>query len=194
MPSLSSSPWIRGAPQWVCKAHLSNEFANFGGYAWPAASWSRFPAPISSEARAMSGNHCCWLEDHQRAQHFGCQAIETSKHKPVDIAEDKPFRRLTPQHVGLMAKNENFGLQRSTRPEQSSHNVPNQSTSAIAVTITQFADQVSCIGFAVRTVRKCVPPKGQVHHVRGPWSDAYSAPFADRTDTKWFPSADEIFP
>ena len=98
----------------------------------------------------MSRDHSCRLENCHRAQHIGCQAIEASKHKPVD-AKDKPFRRPAPQHVGLMAEDENFSLQRSTRPEQSSHNAPNQSASAIAVTITQFAGRVSCIGFAVRT-------------------------------------------
>jgi hypothetical protein len=65
------------------------------------------------------------------AQHIKCQAIETSKRNPVDIAKDKPFRRLTPQQIELKAEDENFGLQRSTRPEQSNHNAPNQSAQGL---------------------------------------------------------------
>ena len=67
------------------------------------------------------------LENLQRVQHVGHQAIETSEHKPIDVVEDKPLRRLAPQHIELMTKDENFSVQRSARPEQPGHNVPNQS-------------------------------------------------------------------
>jgi hypothetical protein len=32
----------------------------------------------------------------------------------------------TPQHIELMAKDENFGLQRCARPQQPGHGVPDQ--------------------------------------------------------------------
>jgi len=43
---------------------------------------------------------------------------------PIDGAEDKALRRLTPKHIDLMAKNENFGLQRRAGPEQPGHEAP----------------------------------------------------------------------
>jgi len=58
--------------------------------------------------------------------HAGHQAIERGEHEPIDVAEGKALRRLTPQHIELMTNDENFGLQRSARPEQPGHKAPNQ--------------------------------------------------------------------
>ena len=49
------------------------------------------------------------------------QSIETSENEPIDVAEDKALRRLTPKHIDLMAKNQNFGLQRRAGSEQPGH-------------------------------------------------------------------------
>jgi hypothetical protein len=49
------------------------------------------------------------------------------KHEPIDVVEDKPLRRLAPQHIKLMTKDENFRVQCGPRPEQPGRNVPNQS-------------------------------------------------------------------
>jgi hypothetical protein len=57
----------------------------------------------------------------QRVQHLGSQAIEPSKHQAIDVADGDPLGRSTPQHIELMAKDENFGLQRCARPEQPGH-------------------------------------------------------------------------
>jgi hypothetical protein len=74
----------------------------------------------------MPCDHCRGLENFQRVEHAGRQAIETSENEPIDVAEDKAPRRLTPQYIELMAKDENFGVQCSTRPEQPGHKAPNQ--------------------------------------------------------------------
>jgi hypothetical protein len=36
-------------------------------------------------------------------QHLGGEAIKTSEHKPIEVFEDKPLRRSTPQDIELMA-------------------------------------------------------------------------------------------
>src|SRR2546421_3055552 len=92
MPSLSSSPWMRGAPH--------------SGFAMLISrmSWRGLPAPIGSKAGAMPPDHRCRLEDFQRFQHMRRQIIECRKHQAVDIGEDWALRRLTTQHIELMSK------------------------------------------------------------------------------------------
>jgi hypothetical protein len=65
----------------------------------------------------MPTDYCLWLQDRQRVQYFGNQAIEPDKHKAIDAAEGHPLRRSTAQHIELVTKNEDFGLQYRPRPE-----------------------------------------------------------------------------
>ena len=66
------------------------------------------------------------LEDFQRIQHFRNQPIEPGKHQSIDIADGHPLWRPPSQHIDLMSKDEDFGLQRGARPEQSDHGAPDQ--------------------------------------------------------------------
>jgi hypothetical protein len=96
--------------------------------------------------------HCCRLEDVQRVQHVGHQAIETSEHEPIDVVEDKPLWRLAPQHVALMTKDGNFSVQCSAKPEQPGHYAPNQSAEIADRTEYQpIRRPVSHVAFAVGT-------------------------------------------
>jgi hypothetical protein len=74
----------------------------------------------------MPCDHGRRLENCLRVTHAGHQAIEASENEPIDVAEDKALRRLMPEHIDLMAKNENFGLQRRAGPEQPGHEAPKQ--------------------------------------------------------------------
>ena len=64
------------------------------------------------------------------------------------------FGRFAPQHIELMSKDQDFGLQRGPRPEQSdqAHQI-NLQRSPIATIINQFAGAVSRFGFSVGTGR-----------------------------------------
>ena len=80
------------------------------------------------------------LEDFHRVQHLGSQVIEPRKHQAIDIADGYPLGRPTPQHIELMPKGENFGLQGCVRPEQPGPGVQiNLRRSPIAVIIDRFA-------------------------------------------------------
>jgi len=46
--------------------------------------------------------------------------------RAIDLADGNPLGRPTPQHIELMPKGENFGLQGCARPEQPGHGVPDQ--------------------------------------------------------------------
>jgi len=91
----------------------------------------------------MPSDHGRRLENFQGVAHAGHQAIETSEDETIDIAEGKAPRRLTPQHVELMAKDKDFGLQRRARPEESDHKQINLSRSSIALNIARFAGTAS---------------------------------------------------
>jgi hypothetical protein len=83
------------------------------------------------------------LEDIHHVQHLGSQVIEPRKHQAIDIADGNPLGRPTPQHIELMPKGENFGLQGCARPEQPGHGVPDQlEESPIAVIIDRFSTAV----------------------------------------------------
>jgi hypothetical protein len=66
------------------------------------------------------------LDDFERVQHIGSQPIERGKHEAIEVADSHPLWRSTPQYVELMSKDEDFGLQRGARPEQSDCGAPDQ--------------------------------------------------------------------
>jgi hypothetical protein len=82
---------------------------------------------LEPETSAMPWDHGRRLENCQRVTHAGHQAIEASESEPIDVAEEKALRRPTPKHIDLMAKNENFALQRRAEPEQPCYEAPKQS-------------------------------------------------------------------
>jgi len=69
----------------------------------------------------MPCDHGLRLENFQCVAHAGHQGIDASENEPMDITEHKALRRLSVQHVELMAKDENFSLQRCAGPEQPGH-------------------------------------------------------------------------
>jgi hypothetical protein len=60
---------------------------------------------------AMPSDNRLRLEDFHRVQHLGSQVLEPRKHQAIDIADGNPLGRPTPQHIELMPKGKNFGLQ-----------------------------------------------------------------------------------
>jgi hypothetical protein len=114
------------SPQRVRDAHLANQLADVRRCLWSTAARSRFPAPPRSEPRTMPSDDRLGLEDFQCVQNIRSQPIEPSEHQPVDVADGHPLRRSTHQHIELMSKDEDFGLQRRSRPEQSDRRPPDQ--------------------------------------------------------------------
>jgi phage terminase large subunit-like protein len=70
------------------------------------------------------------------------QATEPRKHQAIDVSDGNPLGRSPPQHIELMAKDENFGLQRCARPQQPGHCVPGQPEEIThrGTIINRFAD------------------------------------------------------
>src|SRR5262249_13860848 len=66
MPSLSNSPWMRGAPQRIVATHPANQLPNLFGHRWrPGLAATNFPGPEQPKALAMPANDGFRLDDDQ---------------------------------------------------------------------------------------------------------------------------------
>jgi hypothetical protein len=93
------------------------------------------------------------LENFQCVQYSRSHTTERSKDKAVNVTERQPLWGFAPQHVELMSKDKDLGLQRSPRPERSDQGAPDQ-LAKIAHWERVSADSrrpVNRFGFAVGT-------------------------------------------
>jgi hypothetical protein len=105
----------------------ANKLANGHGRLWPAAEWSWLPAPIRPETRAMPAEYRLSREHFQGVHHFGREAAKPDKQQSIDIAtalRGSAIALLV--HIDLTSKDEDFGLQCCSRPDESNHCAPDQ--------------------------------------------------------------------
>jgi len=74
----------------------------------------------------LPADHRLGLENFQCVQYSRSRTIDPRKHQAVNIAEGQSRRGFAPQHVELVSKDKDLGLQRNTRPEQSNQGAPDQ--------------------------------------------------------------------
>ena len=150
MPSLSSSPWIRGAPHsglamlisWISRRHSR-----------PATTASRLPAPIRPKTRAMPADNGIRFNDRQRIADFREQPIETNEYQLVDGNEGEFLWSSPPQNVYLLPQRPNLCLKRCPQPEQIDDR-PNNKSAKIPHPTTGLPDSrstASRIRFATGT-------------------------------------------
>src|SRR3954452_16000547 len=116
----------RSAPEWVCKAHVTNELSDLKRHAWPTTPSSRSPPPIGSKGGAMPADHRLGFDNCQSLQDARSEKIQPGKHEAINVAEGYSLRAFTPQHIELVSKNQNFRFQCSPRPEYSDQGAPDQ--------------------------------------------------------------------
>src|SRR3954447_22322750 len=76
MPSLRSSPWMRGAPpERICQAHLADQLPNLEGHLGPAGSSPRLPAPEGAESSTMPS--------YNRLRPHDCHRIKNGRREPI---------------------------------------------------------------------------------------------------------------
>src|SRR5215471_11513515 len=109
MPSLRSSPWIRGAP--VGDAHLSDQPANFQQHSRSAAAVPRFPAPIRSETGTVPTDDGIGLHDRQRLDGIWHQTIQPNKDQAIHGTEGHSLRHMPSLDVKLMTKDQDLSFQ-----------------------------------------------------------------------------------
>src|SRR5262245_40503584 len=117
----------RRSPKRVRQAHLANELPNVRAGPWPAAVRLRFPTPVGSKPNTMPADHRFRLKDVERVQYLRSQAIEADEHQAINVVERRSFRKLAPQYIELVSKDEDLGFQRNPRPEKSDQCAPDQS-------------------------------------------------------------------
>jgi hypothetical protein len=125
MPSLSSSPWMRGAPQSGLAMLISRITWRISAEALgqPPRD-SRFPAPIGPKAGAMPADHGIGLDDLQGVKNARRQRVKTSEHHPVEAREHNTFRCPAAEHIHLVPEHQDLGFQRCPRPEQVHERAP----------------------------------------------------------------------
>jgi hypothetical protein len=115
-------PW--SAPKRICHTHVANETANVARRRRPATARAGFPAPIGSGACTVPAHQRLRPYNLQSVQHPWSQAVEPNKQQAVDAADGHSLRGFASQNVELMPKHEDFGFQRSPRPEQPNQGAP----------------------------------------------------------------------
>jgi hypothetical protein len=53
-------------------------------------------------------NHGLWPDESQRVENVRNKAIEPNEHQSVESAENKSLAGIAPQHIDLMAQNQDF--------------------------------------------------------------------------------------
>jgi hypothetical protein len=102
-PSMSNSPWIRGAPH--------SELAMLMSRISLRTSSGTVGRPrIRFETRAMPTNDCVRLDDRQRTASLGKQSIEAHKYQPIKNTEGLPSRSGAPQNVDLLPNTKSWQL------------------------------------------------------------------------------------
>ena len=97
----------------------------------PATARSRFPPPIASETDAVPADHCPRPNHRQCIKCCGYQPRQQNEQQAIDIAQCRPVRRFTPEHIDLVAKNQDLRFTPCAGPQQ-----PNERT-------TQQSDQLN---------------------------------------------------
>jgi hypothetical protein len=64
------------------------------------------------------------LDDHQGVQNAGFKPIKARENEPVEIAENKPLRRFSAQHIKLAAQRYSLRLEQGSRPEKPGNQPP----------------------------------------------------------------------
>src|ERR1700716_59721 len=116
-PSLSSSPWMRGAPQskfsvLICRISARNS-ASIGGR--PAS--TRFPTPIAAKAGPMPTYQRIGSNNQENRKDRRKPAIELNEEPAVVVRETSPALQLTPQDRQLMSERGILSLKPDLRLE-----------------------------------------------------------------------------
>jgi hypothetical protein len=152
MPSLSSSPWMRVAPQsGLARLNLPNELADvlrdFAAGHRAIAGANRPESP-----NGASGSRC-------RRDNLQCrkrrrnQPRQPTEQQAIDVVESRLLWRLAPEHVDLVAKNQDLGFTPCARPEQPNECAKKQSEQSNHRTRASY-DSLSCatrLGFPTAT-------------------------------------------
>jgi hypothetical protein len=128
-PSLSSSPWMRGAPQSKFSVLICRISAQFNLDSRPPSSPPRFPAPTATKAGPVPTHLRLKLDNRYDLQDRRKTSIHLDEEPAVVICEPSPAFQLTSKDDQLMTENRILRLKPALRLErrgQHGQNKPNQ--------------------------------------------------------------------
>ena len=160
MPSLRSSPWIRGAPHSGFAMLISRISCRIS--MWrprSATARSRFEAPIGSKAGTLPADHSFRADHRQCVKRCRNQSRQPYEQQAIDVVEGHSLWRLAPEHVDLMAKNHDLRLTPCAGPEQSDDGSAKQSEQS---TIKQQHHPIRIGSPAVSSFRQGQPQAAEV--------------------------------
>jgi hypothetical protein len=108
----------RGAPKWIGQAHLANELADVQRNLRPASARPRSQAPIGPKGQTVPADHRVWRDNLQCRKRCRNQPRQPNEQHAIDVVEGRFLRRLAPEHIDLMAKNQDLGFTPCAGPEQ----------------------------------------------------------------------------
>src|SRR5450631_3296963 len=103
-PSLSSSPWMRGAPQsgFSTLIRRINKRSSVSICGRPP--WARLPTPVAAKAGSVPTHERLGPDDCENLQDRRKPAIELDKEPAIMVREPDATRQPTPHDIQLMSK------------------------------------------------------------------------------------------
>jgi hypothetical protein len=116
-PSLSSSPWMRGAPQSrIFPAHLPNEFAQFATDLGASRPPARPPTPVCSKPCSMPAQDRVRRNDARQTEQVWPEPCHPDQKRAICYPQPKP-PRLAQRDIELMAQIQVLDLKPAPRLE-----------------------------------------------------------------------------
>jgi len=104
-PSLSSSPWMRGAPpKRIFDAHPPDQHAQLRLDLRSPSQWARLPPPIATKAGPVPTHQRLGLDDCENLQDRRIPPIQLDKKPTIVVRQPWPTAHLAPQNDQLMSK------------------------------------------------------------------------------------------
>src|ERR1035438_6056171 len=116
-PSLSSSPWIRGAPQSGFSMLIRRISARRSVSICGRPPGVRLPTPVAAKAGTMPSHERLRLDDREDLQNRRKPAIQLDKKPAVVVRQPDSALHLTPQNDQLMSENRILCLKSALRLE-----------------------------------------------------------------------------
>src|SRR6202043_638233 len=119
MPSLRSSPWIRGAPHSGLARLMSriSRRISSGTIGLPPRVRDFHRQNKRKPARCQRMT-VLRFDDHQGVQNARRNPIEAGKNEAIEVAEGESLRGFSSEHVELVAQRQDLGLERSSWSEE----------------------------------------------------------------------------
>ena len=112
IPSISSSPCIRGAPQSVFSLLIRRMRSRISQVDLGAATTSPgFPTPIGPKAAPMAPDHGLGLDHSDRIQNRGEHSAQPDKDQPIEVPEPHPRPSLEAKYDHLLTQDNVFSLE-----------------------------------------------------------------------------------